>query len=45
MPWHTTADDLPAGAGDFLRSRPALHTMALTFLEKPRTAYPSRWRA
>ncbi|EMF56623.1 MULTISPECIES: GNAT family N-acetyltransferase [Streptomyces] len=37
--WHLTADvnDFHARAGDFLRSRPALHTMALTVTEKYRT--------
>ncbi|WP_407287508.1 GNAT family N-acetyltransferase [Streptomyces sp. BP-8] len=37
--WHLTedVDDFLARAGDFLRSRPALHTMALTTTEKLRT--------
>lgn len=37
--WHLTedVDDFLARAGDFLRSRPALHTMALTVTEKLRT--------
>jgi predicted GNAT family acetyltransferase len=37
--WHLTADvhDFHARAGDFLRSRPALHTMPLTVTEKYRT--------
>ncbi|MFJ5213341.1 GNAT family N-acetyltransferase [Streptomyces sp. NPDC088354] len=37
--WHLTADvdDFLARAGDFLRSRPGLHTMALTTTEKLRT--------
>ncbi|WP_371579111.1 GNAT family N-acetyltransferase [Streptomyces sp. NBC_01314] len=36
--WHLTADvnDFLARAGDFLRSRPALHTMPLTVTEKYR---------
>jgi predicted GNAT family acetyltransferase len=36
--WHLTedVDDFLARAGDFLRSRPALHTMALTVTEKLR---------
>ncbi|MFE7765790.1 GNAT family N-acetyltransferase [Streptomyces sp. NPDC057438] len=43
--WHLTADvhDFHARAGDFLRSRPALHTMPLTVTEKYRTeGVPSR---
>ncbi|MFE6281055.1 GNAT family N-acetyltransferase [Streptomyces sp. NPDC057877] len=37
--WHLTEDidDFLAGAGDFLRSRPALHTTPLTVTEKIRT--------
>ncbi|MGW3202648.1 GNAT family N-acetyltransferase [Streptomyces sp. NPDC001135] len=37
--WHLTddVDDFLARAGDFLRSRPALHTMPLTVTEKLRT--------
>ncbi|MEU0009124.1 GNAT family N-acetyltransferase [Streptomyces sp. NPDC006314] len=37
--WHLTEDidDFLARAGDFLRSRPALHNMQLTVLEKLRT--------
>ncbi|MET8612480.1 GNAT family N-acetyltransferase [Streptomyces misionensis] len=37
--WHLTEDaaDFLARAGDFLRSRPALHTMALTVCERLRT--------
>jgi hypothetical protein len=37
--WYLTADvnDFHARAGDFLRSRPALHTMPLTVTEKYRT--------
>ncbi|MFF3562131.1 GNAT family N-acetyltransferase [Streptomyces sp. NPDC002574] len=37
--WHLTADvdDFLARAGDFLRSRPGLHTMTLTTTEKLRT--------
>ena len=37
--WHLTedVDDFLARAGDFLRSRPALHTMSLTVIEKLRT--------
>jgi RimJ/RimL family protein N-acetyltransferase len=37
--WHLTEDidDFLARAGDFLRSRPALHTMPLTVTEKLRT--------
>ncbi|SDK45492.1 GNAT family N-acetyltransferase [Nonomuraea jiangxiensis] len=36
--WHLTedVDDFLARAGDFLRSRPALHTMPLTVIEKLR---------
>src|SRR5437763_4620737 len=36
--WHLTEDidDFLARAGDFLRSRPALHTMPLTVTEKLR---------
>ncbi|WP_410608836.1 GNAT family N-acetyltransferase [Amycolatopsis sp. lyj-109] len=39
MPWHLTGDidDFLARTGDFLRSRPALHTSQLTRLEKLRT--------
>lgn len=39
MRWHFTEDidDFLARAGDFLRSRPALHTSQLTRLEKLRT--------
>ncbi|MBB5958898.1 putative GNAT family acetyltransferase [Saccharothrix tamanrassetensis] len=38
--WHLTedVDDFLARAGDFLRSRPALHTMPLTVFEKLRTS-------
>ncbi|WP_433266783.1 GNAT family N-acetyltransferase [Actinosynnema sp. CS-041913] len=37
--WHITedVDDFLSRAGDFLRSRPALHTMPLTVVEKLRT--------
>src|SRR5882757_3484449 len=37
--WHLTEDidDFLARAGDFLRSRPALHTTPLTMIEKLRT--------
>ncbi|MFG2308746.1 GNAT family N-acetyltransferase [Streptomyces sp. NPDC048566] len=40
--WHLTIDahDFLAFAGDFLRSRPALHTTALTDLDKLRTRTP-----
>jgi predicted GNAT family acetyltransferase len=39
MPWHLTGDidDFLARTGDFLRSRPALHTSQLTRLETLRT--------
>jgi hypothetical protein len=42
--WHLTEDidDFLAHAGDFLRSRPALHTMALTATEKLRRLGPAR---
>jgi RimJ/RimL family protein N-acetyltransferase len=42
--WHLTEDigDFLAHAGDFLRSRPALHTMALTVTEKLRRLGPAR---
>ncbi|MBZ6084498.1 GNAT family N-acetyltransferase [Streptomyces olivaceus] len=38
--WHLTedVDDFLAGAGEFLRSRPALHTTQLTAIEKLRTS-------
>ncbi|GIF22021.1 RimJ/RimL family protein N-acetyltransferase [Actinoplanes tereljensis] len=41
--WHLTddVDHFLARAGDFLRSRPALHTMPLTVTEKLRTRDPS----
>jgi predicted GNAT family acetyltransferase len=41
--WHLTedVDDFLARAGDFLRSRPALHTMPLTVTEKLRTLGPA----
>ncbi|ROP37108.1 GNAT family N-acetyltransferase [Saccharothrix texasensis] len=39
--WHLTedVDDFLARAGDFLRSRPALHTMPLTVTEKLRSGH------
>ncbi|MEV6849892.1 GNAT family N-acetyltransferase [Actinoplanes sp. NPDC051411] len=41
--WHLTEDidDFLAQAGDFLRSRPALHTMPLTVTEKLRALGPA----
>ena len=41
--WHLTEDveDFLARAGDFLRSRPAAHTMPLTDMERPRTRVAS----
>jgi len=41
--WYLTddVDDFLARAGDFLRSRPALHTMALTVTERLRTLEPT----
>ncbi|MFJ3896016.1 GNAT family N-acetyltransferase [Streptomyces sp. NPDC090083] len=41
--WHLTEDldDFLAGSGEFLRSRPALHTQQLTVLEKLRTRGPA----
>ncbi|MFI0809526.1 GNAT family N-acetyltransferase [Streptomyces echinatus] len=41
--WHLTEDveDFLARAGDFLRSRPALHTMPLTLTEKLRALGPA----
>ncbi|MGR3871103.1 hypothetical protein ACUXZZ_21300 [Streptomyces graminifolii] len=41
--WHLTEDldDFLAEAGDFLRSRPALHTQQLTVTEKLRTRGPA----
>lgn len=41
--WHLTEDldDFLAGGGDFLRSRPALHTQQLTVTEKLRTRGPA----
>src|SRR5690606_38671966 len=40
--WHLTkgVDDFLAAAGDFLRSRPALHTTALSAIQKMRTHGP-----
>ncbi|MDX2825635.1 hypothetical protein PV416_32325, partial [Streptomyces ipomoeae] len=37
--WHLTedVDDFLARAGDFLRSRPGLHVMSLTWAERVRT--------
>ena len=41
--WHLTGDldDFLAGGGEFLRSRPALHTQQLTVMEKLRTRGPA----
>ncbi|WP_329253451.1 GNAT family N-acetyltransferase [Streptomyces sp. NBC_01478] len=43
--WHITEDldDFLSGADDFLRSRPALHTMQLTVMERLRTHGSARY--
>ncbi|GAA3497257.1 GNAT family N-acetyltransferase [Streptomyces prasinosporus] len=45
--WHLTedADDFLARAGDFLRSRPGLHVMPLTWAERVRTRGPGAFGA
>ncbi|QHC23178.1 GNAT family N-acetyltransferase [Streptomyces sp. GS7] len=45
--WHLTedVDDFLARAGDFLRSRPALHTTPLTVIEKMRTRWADAFGA